>query len=244
MKITTISINNQLFSYEDEIDDITYDTIGPISVDDAQALLCLTKRLFDQVGIRFMLAYGTLLGAVREKGLIEGDEDVDIFVESEEILRNNLPFFTQYGLKICRIFEHKLYSFRINERSYIDVYIKEPVPYSQFQTIFVNICGHHVPKKYVADVEPINFLGIDCLAPYKPERILAYWYGKDWHTPKKGFRGCAGNAFYTWFLDHPRYKNKSLWRLFVLFYLNEKLVSPIRVKLALKTRIRQLFNIF
>lgn len=37
-----------------------------------------TKELFSLIELPFYLAYGTLLGAVRDHALIPGDEDVDV----------------------------------------------------------------------------------------------------------------------------------------------------------------------
>jgi hypothetical protein len=52
-----------------------------------EALLDLACRIDDVckcAGFRPLLAYGTLLGAVRQGGIIEGDEDVDMIVLSED----------------------------------------------------------------------------------------------------------------------------------------------------------------
>ena len=105
MKERTILVKGKPFTYNDEGDEMTYDTVSPISVEDATKLLAKTKELFDKCGIRFCLAFGTLLGAVRDGSIIKGDEDVDIFVESEEDLWNSLPFLDENGLRICRIEE-------------------------------------------------------------------------------------------------------------------------------------------
>lgn len=186
MKKRTIVINGKPFTYDDEIDDITYDTISAISEEDAAKLLALTKNLFGQCGIRFYLAYGTLLGAVRDKGLIKGDEDVDVFVDSEEELRNNIPFLYDNGLKLCRIEEHLLYSFHSDNKSFIDVYIKDKLPTSIWSLWCYSISGYAVPKWYVNRFDKIDFLGMEFLCPHKPERLLRYWYGKTWRTPIRG----------------------------------------------------------
>ncbi|MBO5059265.1 MAG: LicD family protein [Prevotella sp.] len=86
MKKRTIVINNAPFTFEDEILDLYYDNIRPITVDEAKNLLQTAKKLFDEKGIKFYLAFGTLLGAVRDKTLIKGDEDVDIYIEDEKSL--------------------------------------------------------------------------------------------------------------------------------------------------------------
>jgi hypothetical protein len=186
MKKTTIVIDGTPFTYVDEIDDIKYDTISAISEDDARSLLQTTKDLFDKCGIRFYLIFGTLLGAVRDHGLIEGDEDVDVYIDSEQLLRRNLPFLHENGLKVCRIYDHRLYSFHTDNNSYIDVYIRGKLPFSIWGLWCDRISLGVIPRCYIKKYDKIDFLGIECLCPHKPERVLRYWYGKSWRTPIKG----------------------------------------------------------
>lgn len=53
--------------------------------------------LFEREGIRYSIAYGTLLGAVRHKGFVPWDDDLDLYVFDEdydralELLRRELP---------------------------------------------------------------------------------------------------------------------------------------------------------
>lgn len=186
MKERTIIIKGKPFSYNDEGDEMTYETISPISVEDARSLLTKTKELFDKCGIRFSLAFGTLLGAVRDGTIIKGDEDVDIFVESEEDLWNNLPFLYENGLRVCRIVEKYVYSFHLDNKSYIDVYFKAKLPLSLWSLWCDSLYYRAVPRRFISNYDIINFLGVDCLVPHKPERILEFWYGKSWKVPIKG----------------------------------------------------------
>ncbi len=196
MKKTTIQINGEPFTYQDEIDDISYETISPISNSEAKELLELTKLLFSQKGLRFSLVFGTLLGAVRDKGVINGDEDVDVFVESEEQLRSILPFLQQNGLCLCRIFEQKLYSFRIRgSKYYIDIYIKRPIS-SIWGYRYCYLCGHVLPKNLIRRFSPIDFIGGTYLAPKNPERFLEFWYGKSWRIPVSGDHSKHGSTLY------------------------------------------------
>ena len=186
MKERTILVKGKPFTYNDEGDEMTYDTVSPISVEDAEKLLAKTKELFDKCGIRFCLAFGTLLGAVRDGSIIKGDEDVDIFVESEEDLWNSLPFLDENGLRICRIEEKYVYSFHVDNKSYIDVYLKAKLPFSIWSLWCDSLLGRAVPRRYLKKYDHMNFLGVDCLVPHKPERILEFWYGKTWRIPVKG----------------------------------------------------------
>lgn len=196
MRITTIQINGEPFTYQDEIEDISYENISAISNDEAKELLEFTKELFARKGLRFSLVFGTLLGAVRDKSVIKGDEDVDVFVESEEGLRNILPFLQENGLCLCRIYEHELYSFRIRGgKSFIDIYIRRPIS-GIWGYWYCNLSKYVLPKKLVNRFAPIAFLGNTFLAPRNPERFLEFWYGKSWRVPMSGDHSKHGSTLY------------------------------------------------
>ena len=150
----TIIIKGDAFSFDDE--KISYSNIQSISEDDAKSILQLTKQLFDEIGLKFYLAYGTLLGAVREKGIIKGDEDVDVFVVDEETLYSNLPFLYEKGLKVVRVQRGGMYSFRINERCYIDVYVLRPFRHSVWKLYCYSLHKKATPKKYFKKFDTIG----------------------------------------------------------------------------------------
>ena len=212
MRNTTIQINGEPFTYQDEIDDITYESISPISDSDAKELLELTKRLFTQKGLRFSLVFGTLLGAVRDKAVIKGDEDVDAFVESEEELRKLLPFLQENGLCLCRIYEHELYSFRVRGGTcYIVIYIKHQIP-GIWGCWYCYLCHFILPKRLIARFSPIAFLGGTYLAPRKPERFLEFWYGKTWRIPISGDHSKHGSTLYDkWKSTRGKAKARRVW---------------------------------
>jgi len=186
MKETSIIINGEPFVYNDEDEDINYDSIKPITRDDAHSLLEQTKKLFAENGIFFFLAYGTLLGAVRDKDLIPGDEDVDIFTDDENKLRNALPQLQRNGLRLCRIQGGDLYSFKNGSDAYIDVYVLKKTPLGLWYKWCLRMGERYFPKFYFSKFDTVSFLDGDYLLPHKPERLLKLWYGATWRTPIPG----------------------------------------------------------
>lgn len=92
-------------------------------------ILQRVKKLCDENGISFFLMGGTLLGAIRHKGFIPWDNDVDIgmlktdFIRFQSIIRNDEELHCNYyynyytGIKVIKV------KFRSNEVFYIDVFL-------------------------------------------------------------------------------------------------------------------------
>ena len=178
-----IKIGNEKFEYEKI--DLSY---GTITFDEAKAkeLLIRLKRIFDEKKLAFCLAYGTLLGVVREKDFIKGDEDIDIYVQDEEKLLTIIPELYTNDIKICRAYKHIYYSFIYHGACVIDVYILRPYRFSLWKKTCFNLSGYATPKKYLIKTQSIDFLNEKFDCPAEPEKILEFWYGKSWKIPKAG----------------------------------------------------------
>lgn len=185
MKETTVMIKGTPFTFEDEIEDITNENSTPISEEDARELLTITTNLFGQIGLKFSLAFGTLLGAIRDHSIIKGDEDVDIFIWNEDLLLENLQFLKDNNYRLCRFISGRIYSFRVNDRSYIDVYIKRPLYFSIWSIYCTCLYDKAVPKRYVSTFQEIDFLGGKYLVPENPEKLLEFYYGSTWRIPTR-----------------------------------------------------------
>lgn len=183
----TLLIQGKSFTYEEE--QLSYSSTKPMDLETASALIRLVSHLFSNIGLSFYLGFGTLLGAVREKSLIKGDEDIDIFTDQQDLLYNSLPYLQENGLRLIRFVKNRVFSFKINDDGYIDVYVLCKLPiYNIWSSYCYSLDGNVTPKKYFKEYESIDFLGVNCKCPKNPEKMLAFWYGDDWRTPISGHK--------------------------------------------------------
>lgn len=73
--------------------------------------------------IKYMLAFGTLLGAIRHKGYIPWDDDVDISMPLEDMIRFKREFKSD-KLKYCDVDTEKYYAYDFSRISYMPTYAK------------------------------------------------------------------------------------------------------------------------
>lgn len=142
--------------------------------------LKIVIRVLKENGIRASLAYGTLLGIVRDGNFIEWDEDIDFFVRKEEkdLLLGAFWDLKAEGFELVRAVRcGYLYSIMRNGE-YIDFYIQEKIS----PEVRTNYGGGFIFEKYLSDLVEYNFRGLDVLVPREYEEYLSFIYG-DWRTP-------------------------------------------------------------
>lgn len=153
--------------------------------------LLRAKEVLDEAEIPFMLMYGTLLGAVREKNFLEWDRDTDIAILDK--FQTRLIEVVEQGkfepLKLLRA-EHNFMSLT-HKGAYIDVYSFVDVGEDKYL-----YCGGIQPyynelRSVVENMSKIEFLGTTFNTVENPEKQLERWYGKDWRVPK---RNCLGSV--------------------------------------------------
>ena len=76
--------NGTVFEYEKEV--LSNETNSAITPENGKRILEQTHKLFQSRNMEFFLVFGTLLGAVRDKNIIKGDEDVDVACVDENSL--------------------------------------------------------------------------------------------------------------------------------------------------------------
>lgn len=171
-----------------------YGGVKQINKEIAFKNLCLLKNVLDEQGVPFQLAYGTLLGAVREKDFITHDEDIDLFVlgENKQRLFDALPALIAVGFKVARYDRRDLLSV-IKDEEYIDFYFYGKF---SFDGKDMRICdGIVYPAFFFESSTKMNFKGEDFDVPAEYVFFLRCAYGKDWVTPVEYFN-----------YEMPRYK--------------------------------------
>ena len=140
------------------------------------------KRILDNGGIRFWLAFGTFLGAVREGRIIPHDDDTDLAIIDKDIpkLLDCVPALVEIGfmLRLEKDVEgYKCGLYRYGERTGFAVFSRE-----KDKLVFKSI--KYDSKDFNGN--KIEFLGQHFSILNNPEKWLEYTYGDDWRTPIKG----------------------------------------------------------
>jgi len=149
------------------------------------------KTVMDKHDIYYGLWFGTLLGAIREKGFIKHDEDTDVFMleEDREKVLNALFDFEEIGLKVIR-YEKYLLSF-MKDDDYIDIYFYKK---SFNQRIMLD---NGIDGKHLESTQNIDFLGTTFPVSENPEEALEILYGKDWRIPLEGNKAVNISTIHT-----------------------------------------------
>jgi len=71
--------------------------------DDAKRTILLFQKIFKEVGLKYWVDYGTLLGTIRENSFIPYDTDIEIYVKYEDFdfhIKEMLHRLYYYGFKL------------------------------------------------------------------------------------------------------------------------------------------------
>lgn len=172
-----INTERGVFQYNFQV---IYEGVKVMNQEIGRDNLLIFKRLADKAGLRFSLAYGTLLGAIREHGFIPHDEDIDLAILQEdiEIFKNLLWDLREEGFEVMRFDRRNSLCSIIRKGEYIDIYI------------FRKLCdgvrefnGEAILEKYLTDLEEIDFQGSKFLIAREAADFCLFEYGESWQTP-------------------------------------------------------------
>lgn len=160
--------------------------------------LVIISKLFDDID--YFIFFGTLLGLTREQDVIEGDDDIDIYVpiEKRNLITEKISSVANFKInfdKKCNKFEYFLQvDSSINNRSsFIDFYFYENNPNDDFIIDRWNFLGKpqnpkfalHIPKKFIFPVVYEEFFGHKIKLPASREQLCEWLYGETWQTPRQ-----------------------------------------------------------
>jgi hypothetical protein len=175
----------------------------PLSTEGADTLdelmdqvAALMADLRDKAGVPAFIAYGTLLGAVRNGRLIGHDNDLDIAYLSEH------PFpvdVIREAYRIERVLLAAGWAVRRGSAARMNVRIRLSDDTTRFVDVFTahwvegvlyipQDTGFRMAREAILPLTTIELLGRQVPAPADYEALLAATYGERWRTPDPSFR--------------------------------------------------------
>lgn len=168
------------------------------------------KDVMDKYELDFLLGYGTLLGAFREKDFISHDEDIDILMLDKDKIKffNILKELEKIDFIFCRYDERGLVSIMRNQE-YIDIYF-----FHEYKDNIYKCAGEFIQKNFLYERTKIKFLNTEFEVPFNSKKILEFWYGKDWKIP----------------IDYAEKKNNKISKIIAKSKLGIKKYLPDKIK--------------
>lgn len=158
-----------------------YNGLKPINKVVAKENLLLFKKIMEEHNLRFLLAYGSLLGAVREKDFISHDEDIDLMMAKEDMPQFLSILFSlrNEGFEVVR-YERRGFLSIMRKKEYIDIYFFHEY---EADNRLIKCCMDICPKVFLTEKDAIPFQGAYFEVPKDIKKYLEFNYGKNWMQP-------------------------------------------------------------
>lgn len=172
-----------------------------INKENAAYLLNTLKKVFEENGIELILAYGTLLGAIREHDFIGHDNDMDTMIWGKYMQKglDLAPELEKYGIKLeCYVLPWIFtYSYK-GVTCDIDL-INEPI--YPLNKRYCLIESQYIQRSFFETTEKYEFQGEMHTVPAHPEVLLEYHYGKNWRIPGGPHARLQSKLFFWYYID-------------------------------------------
>lgn len=156
-------------------------------MDEQAALANLRDAAAVLAGVTHWLDCGTLLGAIREGGLLAHDQDVDFGVLGTDDHEAIEAGMVAAGFKVWRLYgtpEHGYEQSFKRDGIKVDVFYFYPHEEGLWQGSWLrdHLIVSTFARSTVVDPVAFRFRGIDTFVPARPKAMLERRYG-DWRTP-------------------------------------------------------------
>jgi hypothetical protein len=173
----------------------------PATLSMAQDIIVWLNRAAVDAKIPMVIDFGTLLGLVRDKGLIPWDDDIDFSApvdcakQMEAMLRHLItqPFPHPVNWQLEKLSDKSGFAL-----GFLLHFSSDETPFRQFITsisfreISKAMANHlptlgmwYAPEKHFKSCEQLEVLGTTIQVPAHYLDYLEFVYGKDWRKPKK-----------------------------------------------------------
>ena len=160
-------------------------------------------EMLDREGVRWWVDYGTLLGFVRNGGLIPFDKDCDLCILADDRAKllalkdewNEMGFHASYAhpkpTQRFRTGDRVKVALSQRNRTNTDIFVWERnKPKKGFldrrNYIGADLYkGREFPIKWLLPLQRGQWDGINVSVPAEPVKLVAWRYGDDWQTPQR-----------------------------------------------------------